>query len=273
MNRDFNTDVGLIRPENFTKRQMEFLKENCNYSMADTIFLSFDIDWVPDYMLEMLGNLVDGVDASFMHTHSSKACAQISATFPSGIHPNLLRNSDQGQNILEVIDFHKNLGIDFDTCRFHVLNYGYPDLIELSKAGTKLDSSTILFNGKNIIPTYHEDLDMIMAPYFWEDGTFLRSKKDFGEDIIDWKTKGLKIFDFHPLDIYLNTVTLEQRNEFKKSVTKLQETEEKFASKFINNSDFGSRDILKHLLRRRSEGSLKIKSLKTLNSDFRSCML
>ena len=262
-----------MRLENFTKMQNEFLKENCNYAALNTIFLSFDIDWVPDYMLEMVANLVDGVDVSFMHTHSSKMCQEVSEYFPSGIHPNLLLNSDEGKDILEVINFHKNLKMDFTTCRFHVLKFGYPDLIELSKAGTKLDSSTILFNGKNIMPTYHADIDMIMAPYFWEDGLFLSTKKFMSDDMIDWQTRGLKVFDFHPLDIYLNTSSMEQRNRFKKSITKLQETDKKFASKFINNSDFGSCDILKELLRRNSEGLLKIKSLKTLNEDFRSSML
>ena len=76
--------------------------------------------------------------------------------------------------------------------------------------------------------------------------------------MIDWQTRGLKVFDFHPLDIYLNTSSMEQRNRFKKSVTKLQETEINVASKFINKSDFGSCDILKDLLRRNSEGLLKM---------------
>ena len=75
------------------------------------------------------------------------------------------------------------------TSRFHLLHYGYPDLLKLSEAGTRLDSSIILFNGKNIIPNYHKDLDMIIAPYFWEDGIYLSTKKFMDDDIIDWETK------------------------------------------------------------------------------------
>jgi len=264
----------MKREPNFSKQQYEFLNENCNYASKETIFLSFDIDWVPDYMLRLTADLVSHLDVSFMHTHSSSVCKQVAESFPCGIHPNLQKNSDQGDGIDDSIKFLRQLGVDFETCRFHVLNYGYPDLIKLSENGTKLDSSTILFNGKNIIPTYHHDLDMILAPYFWEDGIYLRGKElRDNTDIIDWETPGLKIFDFHPLDVYLNTNSMEQRNTFKASVKKLQDTEEEFSSKFINKDLSGTRDILLDLISRERRGEITIKSLKTLNCEFRETML
>lgn len=262
-----------FRRLNYSNAEIEFFKENCNYSSNETIFLSFDIDWVPDYMIELTANLVSTLDVSFMQTHDSKMSRQISNEFSCGIHPNLLTNSDQGQNINQVIEFHQNLNNDFTTSRFHVLKFGYPDLVELSKAGTKLDSSVILFNGKNILPTYHSDLDMIMAPYFWEDGIYLQKKKGNSDDIIDWDTRGLKVFDFHPLDIYLNTYSIDHRNEFKKNVSKLQYTDEIFSSKFINTSFFGTRDILKSLIEKQKHGQLRIKCLTKLNKEFRETML
>lgn len=265
----------MKRPSCFNATQQDFLNENCNYDAKETIFLSFDIDWVPDYMLQFTADLVSHLDVSFMHTHASPVCAKIVEHFPSGIHPNIQKNSDQGETIDDSIKFLSNLGVSFETCRFHVLNYGYPDLIKLSERGTKLDSSNILFNGKNIIPTYHHDLDMILAPYFWEDGIYLRGKDLRGsQNIIDWETPGLKIFDFHPLDIYLNTSSMNQRNIFKQSVRKLQDTEEKFSRPFINNTaNFGSRDILLDLISKEKKGEITIKSLETLNNEFREFML
>ena len=115
---------------------------------------------------------------------------------------------------------------------------------------------------------------MILAPYFWEDGIYLRGKDLRGnQNIIDWETPGLKIFDFHPLDIYLNTSCMNQRNDFKKSVKKLQDTEENFSRDFINNDSFGSRDILLELISKERRGEITIKSLTTLNNDFREAML
>ncbi len=263
----------MLRKENFNSSQLEFLNENCNYSNKDTIFLSFDIDWAPDYMLDLVANLVSGLDVSFMHTHNSPSCKLISKVFPNGIHPNIQEGSDQGKDIKEVIEFQKKLDIDFTTCRFHVLKFGYPDLVELSKQGTKLDSSCLLFNGKNILPTYHSDIDMIMAPYFWEDGIFLNVKDKLNEPFINWETKGLKIFDFHPLDIYLNTLNMAHRNSFKNVKTKLQDIKENVASKFINSSEYGTRNILIDLVKKKKEGLIEIKSLKTLNKEFREWML
>ena len=68
----------MFRKDNFNSSQLEFLNENCNYSNKDTIFLSFDIDWAPDYMLDLVANLVSGLDVSFMHTHNSPSCKLIS---------------------------------------------------------------------------------------------------------------------------------------------------------------------------------------------------
>ncbi len=265
--------IDFIREEKFTGAQKEFLSEYCNYSKTNTIFLSFDIDWVPEYMLELVANMVTGLDVTFMHTHASEYSRKIKSEFQSGIHPNIMKNSDQGNNIKEVISFFKKLEIDFSTSRFHRLYHGYSDLIELAKVGTKLDSSTLLFNGKNIIPVYHADLDMILAPYFWEDGIYLSTKKYLKGNIIDWETRGLKIFDFHPLDIYLNSFSASHRNQFKNCISELQSTEEKIASKFINRSKFGIRDILRYILERHSTGFLQIKSLQTLNREFRNFML
>jgi hypothetical protein len=265
----------MRRQASFTRAQEEFLNDNCNYAAKETIFLSFDIDWVPDYMLSFTADLVSSLDVSFMHTHASPVCAEVAEHFASGIHPNLQKPSDQGETIEDSIEFLAGLGVGFETCRFHVLSYGYPDLVKLSERGTKLDSSTILFNGKNIIPTYHHDLDMILAPYFWEDGIYLRGKDRRGsQEIIDWETPGLKIFDFHPLDIYLNTSSMKQRNMFKASVKKLQDTDEDFSRRFINNTDnTGNRDILIDLISKEKRGEITIKSLDTLNKEFRELML
>tara|TARA_B100000575_G_C23084374_1_gene624872 strand:- start:98 stop:904 length:807 start_codon:yes stop_codon:yes gene_type:complete len=263
-----------IRKQIFNSQEWEFLQENCNYSTKDTIFLSFDIDWVPDYMLDDVADLVSHLDVSFMHTHGSPASSRIAEHFPSGIHPNLQKNSDQGENIDDAIKFLNDLNVSFETCRFHVLNFGYPDLTRLSEVGTKLDSSTLLFNGKNILPVYHHDLDIVIAPYFWEDGIFLKSKDHYkNKEIIDWKSPGLKIFDFHPLDIFLNTSSMLNRNAFKNSVSKLQETDQHFARKFIDKDNYGSRNILLDLIEKEQKGEISIKSLSTLNKEFRESML
>ena len=98
-----------LREENFNKLQKEFLFENCNYSDYETIFLTFDIDWVPDYMLEMVADLVSGLDVLYAHPFF-KSFKKINSEFASGIHPNL-KNSDQGDDIDEVINFSNKINL------------------------------------------------------------------------------------------------------------------------------------------------------------------
>ena len=243
-----------------------FLKKCCNWDSIETVFLSFDVDWAPDFMLFDLMEILSNTKATFMHTHKSKGVDECIKNFSAGTHPNLSPGSDQGNSIEEIINFfNENKLHNFALNRFHVLGFSYPDLVKLSKAGLKLDSSTLLFNQHHIAPNYNQALDLISVPYFWEDGVRLTHKPNDKEYSINLIDPGCKVLDFHPIDIYLNTYSMEQRNTFKKSFKSVIDATEAETEKFVNKKFYGTRDILIDLLKNRKNGIFEIQDLDFLN--------
>ena len=103
------------------KEYKDFLQEFCNFNSLQTIFLSFDVDWAPDYMLEDLINILGKTSATFMITHDSKCVRQIEENFSIGTHPNLSKGSSQGEGIDECIEFYKSNKLSsFSLNRFHI---------------------------------------------------------------------------------------------------------------------------------------------------------
>ena len=89
-----------------------------------------------------------------------------------------VENTSQFQKMLSSNKFLltvKNFG-NKKYLRFHVLGHSYPDLKFFAKRGTEIDSSIILINQPYITPNYHPDIDLVKAPYVWEDGMILNFK-------------------------------------------------------------------------------------------------
>ncbi len=256
-----------------SSKYKDFLNKCCNWNATETVFLSFDVDWAPDFMLTDLMELLSNSKATFMHTHQSDIVKELINNFSSGIHPNLSNGSDQGKNIDEVINFFKNNQFDdFTLNRFHILGFSYPDLVRLSQEGLKLDSSTILFNQHHIVPSHNQAIDLISIPYFWEDGLRLTHNPKEQEHLIDFENPGCKVLDFHPIDVYLNTYSIEQRNNFKKSFKSVINATKTESEKFVNNKFFGTRDILIDLLNREKKGDFEIQDLNFLNTYMRNSL-
>ena len=255
------------------KKYNDFLRAYCNWEKLESIFLSFDIDWAPDFILKDLRNLLDETNASFMVTHDSQYTRELENIFSVGTHPNLRKGSSQGDDIFECIDFYKSNNLSrFTINRFHVLGFAYPDVVALSQEGLKLDSSSLFLNHHFITPHYQEEIDVISAPYFWEDGMRLNNRTSYDDSFIDFECPGLKIFDFHPIDIFLNTFSIEQRNEFKNSFDSVNDATEDEAKKFVNSKIHGTRDILKELIQMKNLGKFKIYDLDFLNDRFRELL-
>lgn len=257
----------------YKKTNRSFLNQYCNWDGLESIFLSFDIDWAPDFILEDLANLLESTNATFMLTHDSKFTRVLEKNFSVGTHPNLRTGSSQGKDIHECINFYKENNLSkFTLNRFHVLGFAYPDIVALSREGLKLDSSSLYLNHHYLTPHMQKEIDVISAPYFWEDGMRLNNRINHNDSYIDFECPGLKIFDFHPIDIYLNTFSIEQRNEFKDSFNSVNDATEDTARKFVNKKFHGTRDILIELLNMKKTNKLKIYDLDHLNIAFRDTL-
>jgi hypothetical protein len=206
-------------------------------------------------MIEDLLNLTEKINITIINTHKSNILKTIDKNRVTlGIHPNLQKNSSQGNNNLRVKNFVKNIG-DMKYLRFHLLGHSYRDLSFFAKKGAKIDSSTLLINQSYLSPVYHPDIDLVRVPYIWES--------------LDLKSPGLKILDFHPIDIYLNTSNINQRNKFKKSFSSVLNASKQEAEKFINKKNYGIRNFLIDILKLIKTKNIKTSNFDELNYEFR----
>ena len=93
-----------------------------------------------------------------------------------------------------------------------------------------------------LLPTYHIDSNLVLAPYFWEDGHSHSMNKEICFQMVDFNTPGLKILNYHPIDIYFNTYNIEHRNKIKDITSSINSLTKSVTKKFINNRVYGVRD-------------------------------
>ena len=253
----------------------EFKHKYCNWGEDKSYIITIDIDFVPDFMILDTINLLkeNGCKATFFITHDSKAIELLKKekSFEIGIHPNLDKNSTQkGSGSKEKIQYIRNLYSGIVSNKFHILGYSYKDFYLLKDCGIKFDCSMCYYETPYLLPAYHSDVDLVITPYWWEDGLTLAMKKNIGLDKTAIKTPGIKIFTFHPLDIYLNTYSFEIRNKIKllKSSVNNITKEELIGKKNIQY--FGIRDYFIELLNLSKLPDVKFITCRDLNNAFRS---
>ena len=172
------------------------------------------MDWAPDWMIEYVVNFLikNHVKATWFFTHFSPAIETIKQKvdlFEIGIHPNCLPGSTQGNSEDEVLQYVKVIAPDATIMRTHGL---YQSTSFLKKAaldyGILIDVSLFLPRVVNLTQYYMKfnRSGIWRVPYFWEDDY------EMLEDNPIWKlsdprlhVKGLKVFNFHPAYIVLNT--------------------------------------------------------------------
>jgi hypothetical protein len=218
----------------------------------NSLFLTFDIDWANDDVLNYCIDIleVNSVKATFFVTHETPVLERLrkSDLFELGIHPNFnfLLNGDYryGKDYKEVIDYYLSMVLDAVSVRSHSLTQNGPIVDEFIRRGLVYDVNLFLMYLSEIelkpIPYYKEGFTRL--PYFWEDDTYiLYNQKVEVPNLVS--KPGLKIFDFHPIHVFLNSANL---NNYERARPYLQETNE--LVRFKNRDCFGTFDFLIRLI-------------------------
>ncbi len=210
----------------------------------DNFILTLDIDWAPDFVIDRVAKTLieNQVKATWFVTHKSDALERLQERtdlFELGIHPNMLLGSTHGKTEDEVLTHVKSIVPNAVSMRTHGL---YQTTNWLSKAageyGILIDVSLFLPRADHLLPhrIKWNGASMWRILYFWEDDF------EMFEDIPIWsvsderlKGNGLKIFDFHPIRVALNTERFE-RYEHLKSIRPLDQWDEKFIGDNANYS-------------------------------------
>jgi hypothetical protein len=187
-------------------------------SWSQKLFLTFDIDWAHDDVITDTIELLEknNLHATWFITHNTSLIARLrdNPNFELGIHPNFNRllNGDNrnGRDPFEVITRLMELIPEAKSIRSHSMLQS-SDLLQLySSVGLTHDVNHFIpASAKIILRPWTIWNGLTKVPFFWEDdltclerqsGTEPSNILEIGKDEI-----GLKVFDFHPIHVFLNT--------------------------------------------------------------------
>jgi hypothetical protein len=175
-----------------------------------TIGLSFDLDWAPDYVLEALFELLAPLElpVTFFCTHTSPAVRRLLSLPGSeaGLHPNL-QDADDEEGALS------SLGAIFPGAtgiRVHRLYYHSGLLPLFHRQRLEYLSNDLMHLEAGLAPHYDWS-GMIRLPIYWEDDVHaLLSPGDYSPARLALGSAGMKVMNFHPIHLFLNTDRFER---------------------------------------------------------------
>ena len=188
--------------------------------------LTLDVDWASDAVIDAVAGLLveRRVRSTWFVTHESQAVDRLRARpdlFELGIHPNMLPGSTHGSSESEVLTHMRTILPGATVMRTHGL---YQTANFLAKAaldfGITIDASLYLPHSSHLqahcLRTGGARLWRV--PYFWEDDD------EMFEDEPIWTASdpriagpGLRVFDFHPVHVALNTGRFERYDELRRA--------------------------------------------------------
>ncbi len=188
--------------------------KNIDLYENNNIYLTFDIDWAPDEVLEYTLNIIEkyNIKATLFVTHETKLLDRMrdNSNIELGIHPNFnpLVNGDfrYGKNLKEVLNYYLKIVPEAVSIRSHDLMQKSELLALLDQYNIKYDCTLYIpYNSGIVNKSFkHFDNKLIRVPHFWEDDVHCLYKDDW--DVGKYLSyRGIKVFDFHPIHIALNT--------------------------------------------------------------------
>ena len=250
----------------------EFLERFANWSGLRTVVLTFDHDWAPDYMVAHCLDILaaHGAAATFFATGP---CAALKERAPAagheiGAHINLAPGSTQGRDLDDIVSKLRAAWPEARGNRFHLLAHAYRDLMGLARLGFAYDVSSLRFNASHLLPAWHGDLGMTLLSYCWEDGFAVDGVLPVAPESLDLDSPGVKILNFHPVNIYLNCAAEDDRRRFQRAHPRLGETGEADARPF-RRPGRGAETMLREALARIAARGARTATLGELVDAFR----
>lgn len=195
----------------------------------DKIFLTFDLDWCDDEVLAYTLDILERYDvrATFFVTHYTPLLDRMreNPKIELGIHPNFnfLLNGDfrLGKNIDEVIEFYIRIVPDAISVRSHSLTRNSYLMLALKKFGLVYELNILMLFDDNIKPFIDSVSGIVSLPHLLQDDVIcMRDRDEFRQVSSRLSNSGLKILDFHPIHIFLNSSNMSEyinakQNNFK----------------------------------------------------------
>jgi len=186
-------------------------------SWRGRIFLTFDIDWAADFVLQDTIDLIEGagVCATWFATHSTPLLENIrrNPLFELGVHPNFnpLLAGAHAEGVQEILDRTLELAPGCVSVRSHSLVQATSILNMFGERRLRYDCNMLVPWDAGIVlqPWRHWTGDMVRVPYLWEDDVACLYDWEFDSTFDYWyQPDGINVLDFHPIHVYMNTESL-----------------------------------------------------------------
>ncbi len=221
--------------------------------MNNEIFLTFDMDWANDFVLRHFHNMIRelGICGTLFTTHITPVLNEIrtDSLLELGIHPNfnkLLENTDdKTANIQTKINDLLKIVPEAVSVRSHSLTQSSIISRCFAICGLKYELNHFFpVSNNTFINSYHDIWGMTQVPFIFEDDIYLLSDKKYS---IEWflgqSFHAPRVFNFHPIHLFLNTDSME-RYENSKPFT----NDYKKLKQYVNTEFYGIENIFKNLV-------------------------
>lgn len=210
------------------------------------VAITIDVDWAPDFVIDDIAQrlITYGVKATWFVTHRSPAIERLRRwpdLFELGIHPNVLPGSTHGSTPEEVLEHCMALVPDATSMRTHGLVQSTLLLAQvMEKSPITADVSLFLPHSPYLHPVSYQwaSRELLRIPYFWEDDFEMeRNAPCWRLSPLLALGNGQKIFDFHPIHVYLNSRDPSIYQALKRSVPNLAAVEPELLRRHIVDGD------------------------------------
>lgn len=189
--------------------------------------LTFDIDWATDEQISFVLDLLEpsGKKACFFVTHDTPILERIrtNKNFEFGLHPNfnpLILAESIDKKAHEIISELKRIVPEAKILRSHSMTTSGRWLGMYKAAGMDYISNYLMY-GIDTIQPFHQINGLVEIPvYFADDGfVYLNDTKEIPnpdlENVFRSDYAGIKVFNFHPIHIFINSTSFEDYKKFK----------------------------------------------------------
>ena len=188
--------------------------------------LTLDVDWAPDAIIDSVAGLLveRRVKSTWFITHESAAVDRLRARpdlFELGIHPNMLPGSTHGATEDDALAHVLKIVPGAVAMRTHGLYQTSNFLVKAaSQFGVRIDVSLLLPRAAHLQPHRIRwgTAPLWRIPYFWEDDAEMYEERPIWTiDDERLAVEGLRVFDFHPVHVALNTGRFEHYDTLRKT--------------------------------------------------------
>ena len=211
-------------------------------NLKDEICLTFDVDWAPDETIRPIIDILESSNlrATFFATHESKLLNELNPElFEVGIHPNFNNSYDNPKEIIQSL---RNIYPNAVGQRSHSLHVSSHILQACSELGFKYESNIFLPMHEGLHPVQRFK-NLYSIPIYWSDDKHIELGTSFNVNLIAYRDPGLKVLNFHPIHIFMNTSSDDHYASYKSHYQQPDSLKE-----FINDSKEGIGTMFRSLV-------------------------